>query len=143
LDPWVSWIEPLNKIELASIMPMMDVGVMTVRNVPALFAASPNKFFDYVASGLPVLMNYPGWLEDLIHQYDCGLSVQPDDPQAMAQAMISLRDDAAMRARMGRNARDLAEAEFSRDDLARQFVQVMEVTYAECEGAPRTVVVAP
>lgn len=126
LDPWISWVGPLSKIELARVMPAMNVGVMTVRNIPALFAASPNKFFDYIASGLPVLMNYPGWLADLVREHHCGLVVPQDDPAAFARAMVYLRDDPDMRRQMGRRSRALAEAEFSRDALARRFIEVLE-----------------
>jgi len=112
LDPWISWIGPLSKIDLALVMPAMDAGVMTVRNIPALFAASPNKFFDYIASGLPVLMNYPGWLADLVVEQECGLIVPQENPDAFADAMVQLRDDTESRTRMGRHARELAEARF-------------------------------
>ncbi len=143
LDPWVTWVGPLSKIELARVMPRMNVGLMTVRNIPALFAASPNKFFDYLASGLPILMNYPGWLADLVRDHACGIAVPPDDPPAFADAMVFLRDDAEQRSRMGVRARELAETEFSRDELAQRFVGVLEEACEEHDGAKRSTVVVP
>lgn len=126
LDPWIRWIGPLPKVELAEVLPRMDVGLMTVRNVEALFDASPNKVFDYLASGLPTLMNYPGWLAGLIGEHQCGVVVPPDDPAAFAKAVLTLRDDAESRREMGRRGRELAEQEFSLDKLAPQFVRVLE-----------------
>ena len=143
LDPWITWVGPMSKIELARVMPRMNVGLMTVRPIPALFAASPNKFFDYIASGLPVVMNYPGWLADLVRDHDCGIAVPADDPSALADAMVFLRDDADQRARMGRRARELAETEFSRDELAHRFVGVLEATHEEHAGAKRSAIAVP
>ena len=39
---------------------------------------SPNKFFDYIASGLPVLNNYPDWVANMIKENNCGFAVDPN-----------------------------------------------------------------
>jgi len=132
LEAMMSWLRPMPKSELARILPRMDVGLMILRNVPAFYnGTSPNKFFDYIASGLPVLNNYPGWLAEMIREQDCGMVVPPDDPSAFADAVVRLRDDALARREMGRRARRLAEDRFSRDQLADQFVTVLEAAYAD------------
>ena len=46
-----------------------------------------DKFFDYLASGLPVLVNYPGWLAEIINQHDCGWTVPPGDPEGFADVL--------------------------------------------------------
>jgi len=130
LDSMVTWLEPIPKDELARILPRMDVGLMILKNVPAFyFGTSPNKFFDYIASGLPVLTNYPGWVADLITQNRCGMAVPPDDPRAFAGAVVELRDHRERRRAMGRSARLLAESQFSRSALSDQLVAVLEGVY--------------
>ncbi|MBN2446793.1 MAG: glycosyltransferase family 4 protein [Phycisphaerae bacterium] len=132
LDPWVSWASPVSKNELAEILPRFDVGMMILKDVPAFYyGTSPNKFFDYIASGLPVLNNYPGWLADMIAEHKCGTAVPPGDPVAFADAVLHMRDNRDQLPEMGRNARALAEARFSREELGRQFVDVIERVYAE------------
>jgi glycosyltransferase involved in cell wall biosynthesis len=102
---------------------------MILANVPAFYyGTSPNKFFDYIASGLPVLNNYPGWLADIIRENDCGIAVSPADPEAFANALVTLRDNPDRRNRMGANARALAESSFNRENLAVQFVGFLEKT---------------
>lgn len=127
LDELVSWVEPIPKADLARVLPRMDVGMMILKNVPAFYyGTSPNKFFDYIASGLPLLNNYPGWLADMIEGHRIGMVVTPDDPVAFTDAVVKLRDDAAGRVEMGCRARALAEREFARDILAGRFVEVLE-----------------
>lgn len=100
---------------------------MILANVPAFYyGTSPNKFFDYLASGLPVINNYPGWLAEMITQYDYGIAVSPDDPEAFADALIRLAEDPEKRKQMGKNARDLASSRFDRQVLADQFVDWLE-----------------
>ncbi len=108
-------------------MNQVDVGLMILDNVPAFYrGTSPNKFFDYIASGLPVINNYPGWLAELIVKNECGIAIPPEEPEAFAEAMIKFADDPALVKRMGANARQLAEREFDRDVLGERFVEWLE-----------------
>ena len=117
------------KFELAKITAACDVGMMILANVPAFYyGTSPNKFFDYIASGLPVLNNYPCWLAEMIEKNDCGIAVPPADPEALADALVALRDNPARRNRMAANARAFAESDFKREKLADQFVAVLSET---------------
>lgn len=86
---------------------------------------SPNKMFDALAAGKPVLINVPGWLSETITGNDCGLSVDPARPEALADALQQLAADPEACARMSRNARALAEREFARDILADRLERVL------------------
>ena len=129
--------DPVPKTDLAKQLPGYDAGLMILANVPAFYyGTSPNKVFDYIAAGLPVLNNYPGWLADMIVKHDCGLTVSPDNPCAFADALERLADDHAGRRRQGANARQLAEEEFDRRHLARQFAECLESVASKRSGAP-------
>jgi glycosyltransferase involved in cell wall biosynthesis len=119
----VIFMDPVNKTRLSALMRRADIGIQCLANVPAFyFGTSPNKFFDYIAAGLPVLNNYPGWLANLISNYHCGIAVAPEDPSAMADALEKLVDDRKILDDMGRSARELAEREFDRKNLADVWV---------------------
>lgn len=115
--------DPVNKTKLAGLMASADVGLQILANVPAFYyGTSPNKFFDYIAPGLPVLNNYLGWLAELIQQKHCGFAVPPENPQAFADTLEYAADNRDELIVMGKPARELAENSFSRKDLANQFV---------------------
>lgn len=136
LDPMVSWVDLMPKNELAAIIPRMNVGLMILKNLPSFYyGTSPNKFFDYIASGLPVLNNYPGWLADMIQEHRCGVVVRPDDPRAFADAVVWMRDHREELRGMGQRGRELAEARFSRDRLGQMFVETLEQAYARFKQA--------
>lgn len=118
---------PVSKTKLAGLMAATDVGMQILANVPAFYyGTSPNKFFDYIASGLPVLNNYPGWLAQMIKDECCGFAVPPDDPVAFADALEKAAADRGALRAMGENARRLAEREFDRRILAGRFVDWLE-----------------
>ncbi len=132
LSEWANWIEPMPKQQLAEILPRMDVGMMILKNIPAFYyGTSPNKFFDYIASGLPVLNNYPGWLAGMIDENQCGKVVEPNDPKAFADAVVWMRDHPDELKAMGPRARKLAETQFSRQVLGEQFVRILEQVYEQ------------
>jgi len=119
----VLFLDPVPKMRLAGLMAGADIGLQVLRNVPAFYyGTSPNKFFDYISAGLPVLNNYPGWLAGLIEQHDCGFAVPPDDQQAFADALIQAAQDRAALRQKGEKALALAASAFSREMLSREWV---------------------
>ena len=139
-DSYMTWLPFTAKQELADLLPQMDVGMMILKNVPGFYyGTSPNKFFDYLASGLPVLCNYPGWVSDLVREHDCGVVAAPDDPEAFADSMLQLRDQ-HRRFDMGLRARELAESTFARDQLADKFTRILEVAVGrtDCQSTKTT-----
>lgn len=125
----VIFYPPVNKQKLADLMASADLGLQILANVPAFYyGTSPNKFFDYIAAGLPVLNNYPGWLVDMIEEHKCGFGVAPDNAAAFADALEQAEFNRNRLIQMGENGRRLAEKEFDREQLASQFVDWLEGT---------------
>lgn len=121
--------DPVDKQKLSGLLAASDVGLQLLADVPAFyFGTSPNKFFDYIASGIPVLNNYPGWLAEMIVENDCGFAVPPRDPIAFADALEAAAADRPALEAKGRRGRILAEKHFHRDALAARFVKVLEAS---------------
>jgi len=115
------------KVELARLTASLGCGLMVLDNIPAFYrGTSPNKFFDYISSGIPVVSNYPGWLADMISSRRCGLQVEPGNPVPFADALSALAADSAGCAAMSTAARMLAEEQFARAALADRFVRTLE-----------------
>jgi glycosyltransferase involved in cell wall biosynthesis len=118
---------PVAKTALAGITAALDCGLMVLKDVPAFYrGTSPNKFFDYIAAGVPVLNNYPGWLAGMVADNACGVVVAPGDADAFADALLQLAAAPDGNAAMRRASRALAEREFSREKLASEFCGFLE-----------------
>ncbi|SEH98927.1 Glycosyltransferase involved in cell wall bisynthesis [Rheinheimera pacifica] len=116
--------DPVDKKKLAGLMASADLGMQLLANIPAFYyGTSPNKFFDYIASGLPVLNNYPGWLADYIKQERCGFAVPPDNISAFADALEQAAANRDELKQMGARAKQLAQTQFNRDKLADEWVK--------------------
>ena len=120
----VIFLAPVGKQKLAQLLSGADIGLQILANVPAFFyGTSPNKFFDYISAGLPVLNNYPGWVADLIQQNGCGYAVAADNPDAFADALTAAANNPEARKQKGAAARKLAKEQFNRQQLANRFVR--------------------
>lgn len=122
------FLDPMSKNELfAYLKESANVGLMILDNVPSFYyGTSPNKFFDYLSLGLPVINNYPGWLAEIITRNQCGIAVPPNDPEAFADSLIKLKDNPSLREKMGKNALRLARNEFDHNILGERFVDILE-----------------
>ena len=123
-----TFLEPMPKKELFTYLHgNASVGLMILDNIPAFYyGTSPNKFFDYISLGLPVINNYPGWLAEIITQNQCGIAIPPDNPEAFADSLIRLKEDQPFREKMGINGRLLAEKEFDRNIISDKFVKLFD-----------------
>ncbi|GAK57144.1 glycosyl transferase group 1 [Candidatus Vecturithrix granuli] len=110
---------------IAQLAAASDVCMTIYKNVPVLYTCSPNKFFDALAAGRPVLVNTPGWLQELVNTYEVGVFVQPENAESLVEQVTYLRDHPELCARYGKNARRLAETQFSRDQLAAQLLEIL------------------
>ncbi len=113
-----------NKEEMARIVAGCDA-CLTIYRATKEHSWSPNKMFDSLAAGKPVLINVPGWLGETVERNGCGRSLDPSRPDALADAMQELADQPQLCRRMGQNARALAEREFDRRILAERLERVL------------------
>ena len=130
----VLFLDPINKNELAKLMSSADIGLQVLSNIPAFYyGTSPNKFFDYISAGVPVLNNYPGWLAELIDENDCGFTIPPDDPEAFADTLEDAANNLLKLKTKGAKAKALACKQFDRKKLVSSWVDQLEQVYSLTE----------
>ncbi len=123
LNNRIVFMDPISKEKLVSLLKASDVGLQILADVPAFyFGTSPNKFFDYLAIGLPVFTNYPGWVAELIENNQCGVSCEPSNAFKFADKIEYLLDNRELLKNMGLNSKNLAKKEFDRSALSNRWV---------------------
>ena len=130
-------LPPVAKEELAGIVGACDATLTILLPFKLFDTAAPNKFFDGLAAGKPVVSNIRGWLKELVETENVGIAVPPGSGLEIAAALAVLAHDPEMVATMGANARRLAEGRFSRDTTAGQLARVFEDVLA-ADGARET-----
>ncbi len=129
----VTFLPPVPKREMPTILRAADIGLAILKPLEEYKTTYPNKVFDYMAAGLPILLVIDGVIRKVVEQAECGLFVPPGDAQALAKATQELAADAQRRRRMGEQGRAYLEAHFSRRALGEQLRQLLEEMMAQHE----------
>lgn len=93
----------LNRSDVKNTLLKSKAGLVTFLPAPNHFNAQPNKMFEYMVSGVPVIASdFPLWKE-IVEGNKCGLCVNPFDPVAIAHAIDYIIDNPAEAVRMAKN----------------------------------------
>lgn len=124
--PNVAFVGPIPKQQVGSAIALFDACYVGYRRSPLYrFGVSPNKLYEYMAAGRPVLFaaetaNQP------VRDADCGRTLAPEDPDALAAAIRSLAACSdAERTRLGANARAYVERHHDYGRLADELARIL------------------
>jgi colanic acid biosynthesis glycosyl transferase WcaI len=108
---------PLQPVKrLGELLGMADIHLLT-QSPDASDLVLPSKLSGMLVSGRPVIATCDSGTEIESVVKHCGLVVPPEDAPALSVAICRLADDPALRATLGRRARQWAEANFERDNV--------------------------
>lgn len=116
----------LPKKDIPALLSAADIASSLFIDLPEMRPNSANKFFDALASGTPVMLNYGGWMHDLVKANGCGLALWQRSPSEVATELDQKMHDVNWLKQAGKAARQLAEEYFDRDILANQLIQVLQ-----------------
>jgi glycosyltransferase involved in cell wall biosynthesis len=123
----VRFVDPIPKREVPSWLARADACILPYQDRELFAGALPNKTFDYLASGAPLVVAAPrGELTRLVLDGECGVVVPPEDPGAMANAIAALAADRARAQALGANGARLVRSDYDRAALAARFVETVE-----------------
>jgi len=106
------------------VMNVTDAAFVCYKNVHILETGCPNKFFDGLAGGKAIIVNFSGWIRNEIEENSCGLFVNPHDPADFLSKVSSLAADHKLVTDMGVESRQLAESKYSRKKLSESFAKL-------------------
>lgn len=117
---------PLPKRQMPALFAAADVATSLFLPIPAMAHNSANKFFDALAAGRPVAINYGGWQAEILRSSGAGLVLPPDSPAEAARLLAAYLDDRQGLKRAGAAARELAATTFARDAMADRLLEIFE-----------------
>jgi glycosyltransferase involved in cell wall biosynthesis len=125
----VLFLPPVPKSGMAAALAGADACIAILKPLNEYKTTYPNKVFDYMAAGRPVVLAIEGVIREVVEEADCGVFPRPGDAQDMANAIQFLEADRQHAASLGRNGRQYLEEHFSREKLAEQLEKLfLELT---------------
>jgi glycosyltransferase involved in cell wall biosynthesis len=110
------------------------IGLIPLPRLPKFLNNIPQKLFEYMALGLPVVLSDLPPSRPFVEGSGAGVLVDPDDPAAYARAIVQLLDDPEACAAMGRRGRELVEDRWNWESEARKLNHLVDRLVAD---APR------
>jgi glycosyltransferase involved in cell wall biosynthesis len=98
------------------------------------FDNSANKFFDFLAAGRPIAINYGGWQAELLRSTGAGIVLDPVDIETAATMLKEKLDDETWLQESRRAARILAKEQFDREKLARKLCEAIVMGKKDPQG---------
>ncbi|MGI8631005.1 MAG: glycosyltransferase family 4 protein [Solirubrobacterales bacterium] len=99
----------------------------------------PNSALEAAAAGRPVVASRTGGLPEIVHDGKTGILVEPDDPAALADALVRIADDPGLGRKLGASAAADVRQRFTPMKLASNLQHIYERVLAEREtGEPAT-----
>ncbi|CAN5432023.1 glycosyltransferase family 4 protein [soil metagenome] len=122
----LSFLPHLNKFNLKEQLSQADAVYISFMNIEILKTSSPNKFFDGLAAGKMIILNFKGWLKDLVELHQCGIYADPLKPHQFLNNIEPFLKDKSLLLRYQQNALQLAEKHFSKEEQIKILVSIIE-----------------
>lgn len=120
-----------NREGVNEILNISDAAFICYKPVAILETGSPNKFFDALAAGKVVIINFGGWIRNEIEENSCGVYVNPHQPSDFVKKVKPFLSDRLLLENYQFNARSLAEKKFSRRELSERFSKLITESIEE------------
>ena len=115
------------KKDIPALLSAATIASALFIDLPEMRPNSANKFFDALASGTPIFLNYGGWMHELVNKHGCGITAWQMNIKEAAKQLDEKLQDSDWLNKASISARQLAEQEFDRDKLAQQLMTVLEL----------------
>jgi glycosyltransferase involved in cell wall biosynthesis len=116
----ITFCPPMPKSEIQDYFAASDLCIAILKPIELYKTTYPNKVFDYMAAGRPVLLAIDGVIRKVVEDGQAGIVIPPGDPQAMATAILNASKTPGQSRQMGCNGRQYVQKYFNRNDTAVQ-----------------------
>ena len=124
--PNITFVPFQTREGVRQVLGVTDAALICYRPVPILETGSPNKYFDALAAGKLIFINFSGWLKQEVEAEQCGFYLSPANPSAITaliKPFLIHREELTL---FQRRSRSLAERKYTRVQLGDAFVKLVE-----------------
>ena len=121
----VLFLPSVGKLDMPEVLTAADACVAILKPLDLYKTTYPNKVFDAMAAGKPVLLAIDGVIREVVDQAQAGIFCPPGDAVALADAVVQLEQDRASAKTMGENGRRYLSQHFSRARIAEDLIHLL------------------
>lgn len=122
----VEFIPSQPREEIPDFYAGADLCLVPLKKRDVFLTNIPSKMFEIMACGRPIILGAGGQAQELLEAAGAGLAVPPEDPEALAQAIVTLANDTGLRDQYGTNGRGYVEVHCNRSRKALEYIEIIE-----------------
>ena len=122
----ITFLEPQPRSLVPDLYRLSDVTVVSLRNVPLFKSTIPSKIFEIMSCGTAMILAVDGEARNIVEQAGGGLCITPENPEAMAEAILRIYDHPALRAQFTTHGRAYVGKYYDRQALAQQYLDILQ-----------------
>jgi len=115
----------LPKEKLVPYLQRAVASIIPLKDKPVFATSSPNKLFESLAAGVPVIQTTTGWMKDLVNNENIGFNVEADNPKMLSDLLIEMVNNPETYKDYRKRARLVAEKYFDKDKLAQTMLDAL------------------
>jgi glycosyltransferase involved in cell wall biosynthesis len=122
----LKFIPPVPKNDMPEALAAADACIAILKPIPLYATVYPNKVFDYMAAGRPVVLAIDGVIKEVIETANAGIAVPPGEPKALADALLTLSENLQQGIAMGKRGNEYVKNHFDRSIQAQNLARIVE-----------------
>ena len=104
---------------------LVNIGTVFFEPLPNNLIAAPNKLFEYMGAGLPLIVSdFPEMRRIVVDESDCGVATDPTNPEKIADAITYLIEHPEDAKKMGENGRGAVEEKYSWEKMEERLLKI-------------------
>ena len=124
----IRFVPQQSREKIPAYIAASDACIVTLRNSEVFETVIPTKMLEFMSCARPVILAVKGQAQRILAVAGGGVSIEPGNPQALCNAILSLRHQPDLCERMGRNARNYIVRELSREYTAIDYLRLLDET---------------
>ncbi len=139
----VTFLPMQHKKDMPRFYAASDICLVPLKKRKVFLYNIPSKMFEIMACGRPIILGARGQAQKLLDEAGAGVSVEPENPQDYADAILRLTDHPELRQRYGEHGRRHAVAHYSREQKAVEFAHILQAVAKAGAHNPAPAEVSP
>ena len=116
---------PVAKEQMKEVLAAANAGLAILKPLELYKTTYPNKVFDYMAAGRPVLLAIDGVIREVVEKAGAGIFIRPGDPQSLKAAILKMKNSPMSCEQMGKAGRDYISRHLNRAKLTDDLVRIL------------------
>ena len=126
--PNVLFVDRQPREVISQMLNEIDLSLVMLRKADLFRTVIPSKMFEIMGVGKPIVLGVRGEAQRIVEEAGAGISIEPQDTEALVGAIERFRGDDAFRAQCGESAYRFVRDQYNLDSLAVEYLDVLRET---------------